>query len=169
MADEIIAARVRELLHYDPATGVFTRKVRLAQRHNVGDRADFLITGGNNEGYCRVSFDSKRYLAHRVAWLYVHGSWPKLDIDHINGNKRDNRLANLREVDRSTNLENQRKPRFENTSSGFLGVTLRKKRRYVARIQVHGKNIYLGVFDSGIEAHAAYLVAKRKLHDGCTI
>lgn len=169
MADEIIAARVRELLHYDPSTGVFTRKIRLAQRHNVDDRADFLITGGNNEGYCRVSFDSKRYLAHRVAWIYVHGKWPELDIDHINGNKSDNRLENLRAVNRTTNLENLRKPKGENTASGFLGVTVRNKHRYVAKIQVNKKSIHIGIFDTATEAHAAYLVVKRKLHKGCTI
>ena len=169
MADEIIAARVRELLHYDPTTGIFTRKIRTAQRHKVGDRADFLVTSGNSEGYHRVSFDSERYLAHRVVWLYVHGKWPELDIDHINGDKGDNRLENLREVDRRTNLENQRLPKGENTSSGFLGVTVRNKCRYIAKIQTDGKTIYLGVFDSGQEAHAAYLVAKRKLHEGCTI
>ena len=121
MADKIIAERVRELLKYDPETGIFTRKIRTAQRHKIGDRADFLVTSGNSEGYCRVSFDSKRYLAHRVVWLYVHGTWPELDIDHINGNKSDNRLANLREVDRSTNLQNKAHARKDNIS-GLLGV-----------------------------------------------
>ena len=168
MADEIIAARVRELLHYDPNTGIFTRKVRTAQRHKVGDRADFLIVGGNAEGYCRVSFDSERYLAHRVVWLYVHGKWPELDIDHINGNKSDNRLDNLREVDRSTNLQNLHVAKKSN-KTGLLGVYLHTQGRYVARIQINGKGRYIGIFDCPKEAHEAYLVEKRKLHEGCTI
>lgn len=169
MDDEIIAARVRELLHYDPATGVFTRKIRLAQRHKVGDRADFLITGGNNEGYCRVSFDSKRYLAHRVAWLYVYGKWPELDIDHINGDKVDNRLENLRDVDRSTNLQNQRRARKDN-KSGLLGVTtFIPSKKWRASVHMNGKRIHVGLYDSPEEAHQAYLVAKRQMHEGCTI
>ncbi len=168
MADEIIAERVRELLKYDPETGIFTRKIRTAQRHKIGDRADFLVTSGNSEGYCRVSFDSKRYLAHRVVWLYVHGSWPELDIDHINGIKSDNRLANLREVDRSTNLQNMRHARKDN-KTGFLGVYLHTQGRYVARIQKNGKCSYIGIFDCPKEAHEAYLVEKRKRHEGCTI
>lgn len=168
MADEIIAARVRELLHYDPTTGIFTRKIRTAQRHKVGDRADFMIVGGNSEGYRRVSFDSERYLAHRVVWLYVHGKWPQLDIDHINGDKGDNRLENLREVDRSTNLQNLHVAKKTNRT-GFLGVNLHTPGRYVAKIQTGGKVRYIGIFDCPKEAHEAYLVEKRKLHEGCTI
>ena len=169
MADEIIAERVRELLKYDPETGIFTRKMRTAQRHKIGDRADFLVTSGNSEGYCRVSFDSKRYLAHRVVWLYVHGSWPELDIDHINGNKSDNRLANLREVDRSTNLQNQRRARKDNVS-GLLGVTtFIPNRKWRASVYINGKRIHIGMYESPEEAHQAYLVAKRQMHKGCTI
>jgi len=169
MADKIIAERVRELLNYDPETGIFTRKIRTAQRHKIGDRADFLVTSGNSEGYCRVSFDSKRYLAHRVVWLYVHGKWPELDIDHINGNKSDNRLANLREVDRSTNLQNMRHARKDNRS-GFLGVTtIIQGKKWRATVHMNGKGIHVGVYHSPEEAHQAYLVAKRQIHEGCTI
>jgi len=169
MADEIIAERVRELLNYNPETGIFTRKIRTAQRHKIGDRADFLVTSGNAEGYCRVSFDSKRYLAHRVVWLYVHGSWPEFDIDHINGNKSDNRLENLRDVPAKINRQNLHGPKGKNTSSGLLGVYLHNQGRYVARIQKDGKCTYIGVYDCPYEAHEAYLVAKRILHEGCTI
>lgn len=170
MADEIIAARVRELFHYDPDTGIFTRKVRLAQRHHAGDRGDFLITAGNNAGYRRVSFDSKRYMAHRVAWLYVHGTWPAQDIDHINGDRGDNRIANLRDVPNEINRENMRRPRGAATTSGLLGVFLHKQSgRWRARIQVKKKGIHIGMFDTPEEAHQAYLEAKRKLHEGCTI
>lgn len=169
MADEILAARVRELFHYDPATGVFIRKVRLAQRHVVGDRADFLVTGGGLTGYRRVSFDSKRYLAHRVAWLYVHSVWPSKDIDHINGDRGDNRIANLRDVPNSTNRENMRAARVDN-ASGYLGVHFHKQaKKWRARIQVSGKSRHIGLYDTPEEAHAAYVKAKRKIHEGCTI
>ena len=169
MADEILAARVRELFHYDPATGVFTRKVRLAQRHQAGDRGDFLVTGGGLIGYRRVSFDSNRYLAHRVAWLYVNGCWPSKDIDHINGDRGDNRIANLRDVPNSTNRENMRAPRSDN-ASGYLGVHFHKQaKKWRARIQVKSRGINLGLFDTPEQAHEAYLQAKRKLHSGCTL
>ena len=169
MADEIIAARVRELLHYDPETGIFTRRIRLAQRHKVGDRADFLVTGGHCAGYRRVSFDSERYLAHRVAWLYVHGHWPVYDIDHINGNKDDNRIENLRDVEDVVNKQNLRKARANNRS-GYLGVTTHiPGRQWRASVHLNGKRHHIGLYDSPEKAHQAYLIAKRRIHEGCTI
>ena len=167
MADEILAARVRELFHYDPLTGIFTRKVRLAQRHHVGDRADFVVTGGGLKGYRRVSFDSKRYLAHRVAWLYVHGVWPSEDIDHRDTDRGNNRIGNLRDVPNQTNRENMRKPRTDNTS-GYLGV-MAHQGRWRARVHVNGRNISLGCFDTPEEAYQAYLKGKREHHGGCTL
>ena len=106
----LTAERLRDLVHYDPKTGAFTRKVRTAQRHQVGDRADFLVKSGGAAGYHRVSIDSERYQAHRVAWLYVYGVWPKEMIDHRKDVKSDNRIANLRFADSQLNLENIRKP-----------------------------------------------------------
>lgn len=168
MADEIIAARVRELLNYDPNTGVFTRRVRTAQRHQVGDRADFLITGGGQEGYYRVSFDGARYMAHRVAWLYVHGAWPTFDIDHLNGVRGDNRISNLRDVPNRVNRQNIRGPRIDNRVTGVLGVTIHQG-RYRSRVQINGKAVEVGSFDTLDAARDAYLSAKRRLHEGCTI
>lgn len=168
MADEIIAARVRELFHYDEKTGVFTRKVRLAQRHKAGDRADFLITKGNNAGYRRISFDSKRYMAHRVAWLYVHGCWPQYDIDHVNGIKGDNQIINLRDVPNRINRQNLHKRHGKNTASGLLGVTPHQG-KWRSRLIINGLQMELGCFETRDEAQEAYLVAKRKYHEGCTI
>ncbi len=170
MADaNITARRLREVVSYNPETGEFTRLVRLAQRHQVGDRADFLATGGGLQGYRRVSVDSLRFLAHRAAWLYVYGEWPSMHIDHINGDRGDNRIANLRDVSPRTNLENQRNPKGSNRS-GFLGVYQPKNyRKWIARLQVKGKGMYLGVFETPEEAHRVYLAAKRKHHEGCSI
>lgn len=171
MADrDLTAHRLREVLDYDPETGVFTRKVRLAQRHKAGDRADFVVTGGNLKGYRRICVDSQRYLAHRVAWMYANGEWPKKFIDHINGDKGDNRLSNLRDVQPKVNVQNTRKPRSDN-KSGFLGVHWHKQNRtWRARIQKDGKSINIGCFPSPEEAHAAYLDAKRQIHkEGCSI
>lgn len=170
MADAILSAeQLRLAIHYNPDTGVFTRMVRLAQRHHAGDRADTPITSPRMLGYRRVSLFSQRYLAHRLAWFYVHGVWPIKHIDHMNGDKGDNRIRNLREADDQLNLENFRNHRVDN-KVGLLGVHLHKQsNRWRARIQVYGKSVHLGLFDTPELAHGAYLIAKRKLHEGCTI
>jgi hypothetical protein len=160
----LIAERLRELLDYDAQTGVFTWKVRTSIRTAVGMRAG----GVGGPGYWMISVDSKRYYGHRLAWLYVFGEWPKDgEIDHINGDRIDNRISNLREVSRSKNNENKREP-LPNNKSGYLGV-FRKRSRWTSRIRVNGKTHSLGGFDTPEAAHAAYLSAKRILHEGCTI
>lgn len=170
MADAILSAdRLRAVVEYDPETGVFIRKVRLAQRHQAGDRADFRINKGPMTGYRRLSLDSKRFLAHRCAWLYVHSEWPQGEIDHINGDPGDNRIENLRVVETQTNAENKRRPRKDNRS-GFLGVQFhRQNKNWVAKIQHNRKTIHIGSFATPEMAHEAYLSAKRKIHAGCTI
>ena len=168
MADEIIAARVRELLHYDPETGIFVRKTKVAKSMcNIGDRADRLITTSHAAGYYRVFFDAKQHYAHRVAWLYVYGQWPAGEIDHINGNRSDNRIENLREASHAVNMQNVLLPRKHN-KSGFLGVS-KDKKRWCAAVMLNGKRHRIGAYDSPEEAHKAYLEAKRILHKGCTI
>lgn len=107
-------------------------------------------------------------MAHRLAWLYVYGEWPNGDIDHIDGDRLNNRIANLRDVSRRVNLENQRRPKACN-KSGFLGVKTFRDQRFQARIQVRGVQLHLGTFDTPHEAHAAYVAAKRNLHQGCTL
>lgn len=166
---DLSAARAREVLDYDPLTGVFTRKVRLAQRHQVGDRADFIVSSGQLKGYRRVSVDGKRYLAHRVAWLFVHGDWPAKLIDHKNGVKSDNSIGNLRQADHRMNNENQRSPRADG-SSGFLGVHWSTQAsKWHAKLWTKGRSIHVGYFDNVEEAYAAYVAAKRKIHKGCTL
>jgi hypothetical protein len=163
----ITAEQVWALLDYEPSTGVFTRRVRTASRHQVGDRADFVVTGGRLRGYSRVSLMSQRFLAHRVAWLYMHGEWPSMEIDHINGDKSDNRIANLRNVSPGINSENRRKPRVD-SKTGILGVQAHQG-KWATRVQVSGQSIYIGVFDTPEQAHVAYVEAKRKHHKGCTL
>jgi hypothetical protein len=159
--------RLLEVLAYDPETGIFTRKVRLAQCHQAGDRADFEVMAGGLRGYRRIAIDGKRYLAHRLAWLYTYGFWPLANIDHVNGDRGDNRIQNLRDVAQSINLENMRRPRSGNPS-GLLGVS-EHQGRWRSRITVGGETRYLGMFATAEEAYETYLNAKRKLHKGCTI
>jgi hypothetical protein len=162
---ELTAERLREVLSYDPDTGVFTRKVRTAQSVRVGD-----VAGTRHIcGYWQINVFGALYLAHRLAWLYTNGEWPAAEIDHINGNRLDNRICNLRAATRHENGSNLRKPKSTNTS-GYLGVTWSKQRRkWAAQITVNRKGRVIGFFEDPAEAGAAYLQAKRELHGFCTI
>lgn len=162
-APNLTAHRLRELLAYDPDTGLFTRRVRTGRTVVVGSVAGNV----NPRGYVSISVDAKLYLAHRLAWLYINGSWPTGQIDHINGVRSDNRAANLRVVDQIKNSQNMRRPGSRNTS-GFLGVSKRRG-RWRAIIRFDGKTKQIGTFDSPQEASEAYLAAKRVAHAGCTI
>ena len=160
---DLTAQRLRELLDYDPKSGLFIRKTNAAWGTRVGD-----VAGGiNNEGYINIRLDGVLHKAHRLAWLYTHGEWPSGMIDHMNGDRADNRINNLRVVLRAANMQNQRVAQKSNRL-GFLGVT-RHGRKFRAHLSVAKKNVYLGLFDTPELAHAAYLDAKRRLHPGCTI
>lgn len=97
----------------------------------------------------------------------ARGHWPTYQIDHINGDRSDNRLANLRDVSATVNAQNQRKA-YANNRAGLLGAH-RAGKRYVARIRMPQARIFLGGFASAEEAHAAYVAAKRLLHEGNTL
>jgi len=164
-ANILTAERLRTLLHYDSKTGVFTRLVSTSSNARVGDVAG----SPNSKGYLQIGVDGKSYLSHRLAWLYVNGEWPIADTDHINRVKTDNRICNLRQVNRSENMQN-RKHFNSNNTSGFLGVSLDSKReKWKAIIMVNRKFIFLGRFPTAELANQAYLEAKQKLHPGCTI
>ena len=149
-------------LNYDPETGIFTWASQRAQMA-AGSVAGFVAWNG----YRLINFEGRQHRAHRIAWLFMTGSWPPADIDHINGNRDDNRWINLRAVTRSVNLQNQRRARSHN-KLGFLGVQSNHE-RFMARIKVDGKEIYLGTFDTPELAYAAYLSAKRELRPGNTL
>lgn len=102
-------------------------------------------------------------------WLIVHGTLPEDEIDHVNGIKDDNRMENLRTVDHQTNMQNLRKALSTN-KLGLLGVQARcDGKKWCARIIANGAQHHLGSFDTPELAHEAYLAAKRRLHDGCTL
>jgi hypothetical protein len=159
----ITAERLRELVHYCPETGVFTH---LQSRGRVRPG---IPAGCPSNGYIVIRLDKVLYGAHRLAWLYVHGHFPNADTDHIDGNKSNNRINNLRDVDRSTNLQNQKRASTRNKSTGLLGVNKRENGSFRAYIKINGKIVSLGTFDNAEDAHEAYLSAKREHHKGCTI
>jgi DUF971 family protein len=166
-AHNLTAERVRELLSYDAETGAFTWREGRRNQAKQGQAAG--STGGN--GYRLLSIDNRRYNAHRVAWLYVYGEWPQGQVDHIDGDKTNNRMGNLRVVSPSTNRENMRKsPKTAKVGAlGVRTVTFSPSRPYQARITVKGKEKHIGLFESVEAAHAAYINEKRRLHAGCTI
>lgn len=94
-------ARLKELLHYDPETGVWTRLVATSNSIRIGD-----VAGGVNHGYVRISVDGRKYSAHRLAFLYQTGAWPSAEVDHWNLDKADNSWGNLRGATRSQNIAN---------------------------------------------------------------
>ena len=153
---DITAERLQELLHYDPETGIFTRKVRTARRVKVGDVAGCQ----NGSGYLLITVCSRLYLAHRLAWLHTYGVWPKDQIDHINRIRTDNRIANLREVSHKQNGQNRSKS--STNTSGHPGVCWNKQRsKWVATITHNKKDIHLGLFKSLEEAVSARKAAEK--------
>lgn len=161
---QLTASRLRGFLQYDPDTGAFTWMRNVSIGKKAGDAAG----GMTAERYIAISFENRTYKAHRLAWLYMTGDWPVGDIDHINGVRSDNRWRNLRDVPRSINVQNQRRAQVHNRA-GLLGVQKRSPGRYRARIIKGGCAHDLGTFDTPEKAHAAYLAAKRRLHEGCMI
>ena len=149
-AQDITAERLRELLHYEPETGIFTWKVGSANQVKVGDAAG----SQNGLGYLHVRLQRRLYSAHRLAWLHFHGVWPVDQLDHINRIRTDNRIANLREVSHKQNGQNASKSR--SNTSGYPGVYWDKQHsKWVARIMHNRKNIYLGYFATIEEALSA--------------
>lgn len=155
--------RLRELVHYDPGSGVFTRLKITGKVGKVGD-----IAGSQNpQGRIEFSVDAKKYLAHRLAWLYMTGEWPDHEIDHIDGDPTNNRFTNLRDVPHWVNTQNLRAAKSHN-KVGILGVRKRYN-RWRAAIVVDGKEIFIGSFATPEEAQAAYIEAKRIHHLGNTL
>ena len=147
----ITAEELREQLNYDPETGVFTWRVKTRQK-NIAGRVGHL---NKTTGYVSISVRKKTYLAHRLAWLHTYGCWPRKEIDHINRVRSDNRIANLREATRAENCANRKKRPTRYRLNGVFLVG----RRFGARVYVEGIPAYLGVYDTEIEAHAAYVAA----------
>lgn len=149
--------RLKEVMQYDADTGVFTRK-------SDGKRQARLWTPPNRKlSYGVLSIDGKQYYSHRMAWLYTHGELPSCEIDHINGDGADNRIANLRVATRGQNATNALAQKSSKTK--LRGVFLHKPSgRYRAQICKNLKTKSLGYFETKEAAHQAYLTAARQIH-----
>jgi len=164
---DITQDRLRELLYYDPESGIFTWNVYMTSRARKGGVAGCV----NGDGYICIGLEKKLYVAHRLAFLYMLGKFPDAQADHINGNRTDNRWANLRNASLKENTQNRRSAPKSNKSTRLLGVTFEAKSvlPWRARIKVNGKKLSLGTFATPEEAYAAYVAAKREFHPGCTL
>jgi hypothetical protein len=136
------------VLDYDPETGLFKWK------------SGELAGRAHPRGYLRISVSGYSILSHRLAWFLTYGYWPK-ELDHINLDKTDNRISNLRECSHAQNLQNRRK--LKGTASPLKGAH-RFRAGWVAKIVCNGQRTYLGVFKTDLEAHEAYCKAASSLH-----
>ena len=162
-----LAEHLRDMFYYDSDTGLFTRLKTTSSNAIAG-----MIAGGvRPDGYVYIQFAGRRYYAHRLAWLYVHGHFPVGEIDHVDGDPSNNRLNNLRDVSKSVNQQNLKRAKSHNPHK-LLGVRFDKrtsKNPWVTRIVTNKKVVHLGCFSSAEEAHQAYLTAKRQHHEGNTL
>lgn len=160
---EISREQVLRALRYEPISG------RLYWRESNCRRKAGEVAGNvGPRGYVTVGIGGRLVLAHRLIWLMVHGEMP-VEMDHLNGDRADNRIVNIRPATHTMNMENRRTA-SSNNRSGLLGVSWgARQRRWYARITTGGKIRHLGYFDSPEAAHEAYVKAKHKLHAGCSL
>ncbi len=161
---KLAAARLREVLTYDPETGGFVWRVQMGRLGPVGSVAGSI----SPTGYLNIGIDGSLYRAHRLAFLYMEGAFPPALVDHINGDGLDNRWCNLRHATNVTNLQNLRQARSD-SRTGLMGVHRLPSGRWQARITIHGERRSLGAYTTPEQAAVAYLAAKRELHEGNTL
>lgn len=147
---------LRSILSYDPDTGEFRRLVA-----RPGYRAGSIAGSIDAYGYIAIKIDGRSYKAHRLAWLYVHGAWPALHLDHIDEDKANNKITNLREATHQQNRCNRGAQK--NNTSGYKGVWWHKGHgKWCSRVQVSRRTVWSGSFSCPKEAHRAYTEAARR-------
>ena len=154
--------RLRELLHYDPNTGVFIRK-DIAGKHSASYQIGDVAGSTTKKGYIRICVDGEVHPAHRLAWLYMTGSWPVCQVDHWDTNKGNNAWSNLREATNGQNKANT--PVYKCTKSGLKGAYWEAKRgKWASKIRVDKRLRHVGYFDSAEDAHQAFALAASSHH-----
>ena len=157
-APSLTQSELKELLHYDPDTGIFTWCCR-KQGVTLGNRVGYLT----REGYLRITLKQKHYLTHRLAWLYMYGGWPSLSLDHVNRNRIDNRIDNLREVTFYQNGQNSNLSSAN--TSGFKGVSwYARDKSWEVQIAFNGMRKFIGRFTDINVAISARKQAEEQYH-----
>ena len=162
-SNHIPIEQLKQILRYSPENGKFVWLKHKYRPTLVGQTAGSRTVSE----YWAIAINNRKILAHRLAWFYMTGEWPTEHIDHIDGNKQNNAFANLRQVTRTGNLQNMRRPTKAN-KCGYLGVSAHQN-KWIMQIMVNGRRIRKSGFDTPEKAHQAYLEAKRKHHATCTI
>lgn len=157
----ITVQELREKFHYSPKTGSLTWRARKYSRGYKGVLPGKEVGWPSVAGYMKVCINYKHYFLHRIIWALVYGEFPRGQIDHIDGDKANNRITNLREADPSQNCANRKL--HSNNRHGMKGVTP-SYGRWTARVAFRGKRHHIGTFDTQQEAYAAYLNHAEKIH-----
>lgn len=159
MAD-IALERVREVLRYEPESGLLFWQVSLSNRAKAG------AVAGYKSDYVRVNVDGRSYKAHRLIWFMVTGIWP-VEVDHGDGDGTNNRWTNLKDCTHAQNHQNLCRVR-RNNPTGLTGAYWDKRdKRWFSSIGIAGKQVYLGTFQSAEQANSAYVEAKKLHHQFC--
>lgn len=160
----MVYERLDELLSYDPVAGKLYWKPRLitCKQHATWNSryAGNEVGVPNHDGYLRFTVDRKKLMVHQAIWSLETGAWPVLTIDHINGDRADNRYGNLRSATRSQQAQN----RGRKKTLGYKGVYQKTENSWQAAIGVGGRRIHLGTFTSALDAHHAYSNAAATYH-----
>lgn len=157
--DAQLIARLRASISYSPLTGEFVWLVQPNGRVPVGSIAGH----ARPDGYIQIGFEGRPYLAHQLAWLHSHATLPKVELDHVDGNRANNRLSNLREASHAENMQN--KAKYKNNPFGHTGVYWNPKTcKWFANIRVDGKMIHLGHFVKLADAINTRTIAKSTHH-----
>jgi hypothetical protein len=159
---EVTVEQILSILDYDKENAVFYWKKYRSSSARKGQ-----LAGYNCLGYSIIKINQVRYQVHRLVWLIETGKWPEYEVDHIDGNKLNNHISNLRDVPVQLNRQNIKRA-SSNSSTGILGVFPYGK-KYLAKITIDNKSHRIGVYKDPYEAHQAYLSVKRMYHAGCTI
>ena len=164
--EKVSIEELREVFVYDEVCGGLLRRWKSGKLSRPLSHQNGIL---KSTKYHTVTVRCNTYMLHVVTWAVVHGEWPSDEVDHIDGNKTNNRITNLRVVTHELNTQNRRAPSSTNKASGLQGVCSHYTGRWQARLSYKGRNLHLGTFDTPEAAHAAYLETKRRLHPGCTI
>jgi hypothetical protein len=159
----ITQKELKELAHYDPETGIFTRLTRPCNSVKIGDEMGYTKKYTDSLFYLTVEVKGSQYFLHRLAFLDMTGAFPDGDIDHIDGNGLNNKWENLRVVDAIENGKN--KKRYKNNASGYQGVSFYNlTKRWRAAISIDGKKKHLGYFDTFEEAKERRIKAEKEFN-----